>query len=87
MSIFANAENDTMFLDTVKLIDECDISWLHIFPYSERPNTPASRMPQVEKSEIVKRSKTLRELAQQKKIQHFTKLKNICYAYLGNGKS
>ena len=69
-------ENDTMFLDTVKLIDECDISWLHIFPYSERPNTPASRMPQVEKSEILKRSKTLRELAQRKKIQHFTKLKN-----------
>jgi len=69
-------ENDTMFLDTVKLIDECDISWLHIFPYSERPNTPAGRMPQVEKNEIVKRSKTLRELAQQKKIQHFTKLKN-----------
>jgi tRNA A37 methylthiotransferase MiaB len=33
-------------------------------------------MPQVEKNEIVKRSKTLRELAQQKKIQHFTKLKN-----------
>ena len=69
-------ESDTMFLDTVKLIDECDISWLHIFPYSERPNTPAGRMPQVEKNEIVKRSKTLRELAQQKKIQHFTKLKN-----------
>ena len=69
-------ESDTMFLDTVKLIDECDISWLHIFPYSERPNTPAGRMPQVEKSEIVKRSKTLRELAQRKKIQHFTKLKN-----------
>ena len=69
-------ESDTMFLDTVKLIDECDISWLHIFPYSERPNTPAGRMPQVEKSEILKRSKTLRELAQRKKIQHFTKLKN-----------
>ena len=33
-------------------------------------------MPQVEKSEILKRSKTLRELAQRKKIQHFTKLKN-----------
>ena len=69
-------ESDAMFLDTVKLIDECDINWLHIFPYSERPNTPAGRMPQVEKSEIVKRSKTLRELAQRKKIQHFTKLKN-----------
>jgi threonylcarbamoyladenosine tRNA methylthiotransferase MtaB len=69
-------ESDKMFLDTVKLVDECDISWLHIFPYSGRPNTPASRMPQVDSHEISKRSKVLRELAQRKKIQHFAKLKD-----------
>ena len=69
-------ENDTMFLDTIKLVDECDISWLHIFPYSGRPNTPASRMPQVGKHEISKRSKILREIAQRKKIQHFARLKD-----------
>ena len=68
-------ESDTMFLDTIKLVDECDISWLHIFPYSGRPNTPASRMPQVNKHEISKRSKALRDLAQQKRMQHFAKLK------------
>ena len=68
-------ESDTMFLDTIKLVDECDISWLHIFPYSGRPNTPASRMPQVNNHEISKRSKALRELAQRKKVQHFAKLK------------
>ncbi len=68
-------ESDIMFLDTIKLVNECDISWLHIFPYSIRPNTPASRMPQVNKHEISKRSKALRDLAQQKKIQHFAKLK------------
>ncbi len=69
-------ESDTMFLDTIKLVNECDISWLHIFPYSGRPNTPASRMPQVSKHEISKRSKALRDLAQRKKIQHFAKLKD-----------
>ena len=69
-------ESDIMFLDTVKLVNECDISWLHIFPYSGRPNTPASRMPQVNQHEISKRSKVLREIAQQKKIQHFNKLKD-----------
>ena len=69
-------ESDSMFLDTVKLVNECDISWLHIFPYSGRPNTPASRMPQVNQHEISKRSKVLREIARQKKIQHFTKLKD-----------
>ena len=68
-------ESDTMFLDTIKLVDECDISWLHIFPYSGRPNTPASRMPQVNKHEISKRSKALRDLAQQKRMQHFAKHK------------
>ncbi len=68
-------ESDTMFLDTIKLVDECDISWLHIFPYSGRPNTPASRMPQVNKHEISKRSKALRDLAQRKRMQHFAKLK------------
>ncbi len=68
-------ESDAMFLDTIKLVDECDISWLHIFPYSGRPNTPASRMPQVNNHEISKRSKALRELAQRKKVQHFAKLK------------
>ena len=65
----------TLFLDTIKLVDECDISWLHIFPYSGRPNTPASRMPQVNKHEISKRSKILRDLAQRKKVQHFAKQK------------
>ena len=69
-------ESDTMFSDTVSLVNECDISWLHIFPYSGRPNTPASRMPQINQHEISKRSKVLRELAQQKKIQHFAKLKD-----------
>ena len=69
-------ESDTMFSETVKLVDECDITWLHIFPYSGRPNTPASRMPQVNQHDISKRSKKLRELAQRKKIQHFAKLKD-----------
>ena len=65
-----------MFSDTVTLVDECGVSWLHIFPYSGRPNTPASRMPQVKQQEISERSKVLRELAQRKKIQHFAKLKD-----------
>ena len=69
-------ESETMFLDTIKLVDECNITWLHIFPYSGRPNTPASRMPQVSKHEISNRSKVLRDLAQQKKMQHFAKLKD-----------
>jgi threonylcarbamoyladenosine tRNA methylthiotransferase MtaB len=33
--------------NTLRLIDEADLTWLHVFPYSARPGTPAARMPQV----------------------------------------
>ncbi|HKM65504.1 MAG TPA: tRNA (N(6)-L-threonylcarbamoyladenosine(37)-C(2))-methylthiotransferase MtaB [Acidisphaera sp.] len=40
-------ETDAQFDDTLRLIDEAGLSFLHVFPYSERPGTPASRMPAV----------------------------------------
>ena len=45
-------ETETMFQDSIKLVDECNLTHLHIFPYSPRENTPASRMPQVQKNII-----------------------------------
>ena len=36
-----------MFLNTLNLLDDCGLTWLHIFPYSARKGTPAARMPQV----------------------------------------
>jgi len=53
-------ETDTMAENTLKLIDECDLTHLHIFPYSQRPQTPASRMPQVAKPIIKERAAQLR---------------------------
>jgi threonylcarbamoyladenosine tRNA methylthiotransferase MtaB len=38
-------ETDAMFDDTLALIEDCDLTWLHVFPYSARPGTPAARMP------------------------------------------
>lgn len=52
------AEN---FANTLKLVDEAGISRLHVFPYSERPGTPAARMPQVDVEERRERAKILRE--------------------------
>ncbi|MDA1238683.1 MAG: tRNA (N(6)-L-threonylcarbamoyladenosine(37)-C(2))-methylthiotransferase MtaB, partial [Proteobacteria bacterium] len=46
--------------NSLKLIGECDLTWLHIFPYSPRAGTPAERMPQVNKTIIKKRASTLR---------------------------
>jgi threonylcarbamoyladenosine tRNA methylthiotransferase MtaB len=38
-------ETDALFADTVALVNEAEIPFLHVFPYSERPGTPAARMP------------------------------------------
>ena len=54
-------ENEQMFQDSVDLIRICNITHLHIFPYSIRQNTPAARMPQVNKVIIKKRARILRE--------------------------
>ncbi len=38
-------ETEEMFENSLKLVDECDLAYLHVFPYSPRPGTPAARMP------------------------------------------
>jgi threonylcarbamoyladenosine tRNA methylthiotransferase MtaB len=40
-------ETDEMFENSLRLIDDCGLTYLHVFPYSPRPDTPAARMPQV----------------------------------------
>ncbi len=40
-------ETEAMFDNTLRLIDEAGLTWLHVFPYSVRPGTPAARMPAV----------------------------------------
>jgi threonylcarbamoyladenosine tRNA methylthiotransferase MtaB len=42
-------ETDELFAETLAMVEEAAIPFLHVFPYSERPGTPASRMPPVEK--------------------------------------
>jgi len=38
-------ETDEMFENTLKIVEECDLTFLHVFPYSERPGTPAAKIP------------------------------------------
>ncbi len=40
-------ETEEMFQNTLNIVEECDLTFLHVFPYSERPGTPAAKMPQV----------------------------------------
>ena len=55
-------ETDTMFENTVEIIEECNLTHLHVFPYSERDGTPAARMPVVPKTIRRERAAHLREL-------------------------
>ena len=66
-------ETDKMFRDTLNLVDQCHLTHLHVFPYSPRINTPAARMPQVDKSIIKKRANTLRQMGMEKLKQRLLK--------------
>jgi threonylcarbamoyladenosine tRNA methylthiotransferase MtaB len=54
-------EDDAMFANSLRLVDECDIVHGHIFPYSPRTGTPAARMPQVDRTTIKARAARLRD--------------------------
>lgn len=73
-------ETEAMFENALAMVEECDLTWLHVFPYSPRPGTPAARMPQVNGIDIKARATRLRRAgdaqvarhlsAQQGKIHH-----------------
>jgi threonylcarbamoyladenosine tRNA methylthiotransferase MtaB len=56
-----------MALNSLKLLDDCDIIAAHIFPFSPRPNTPAARMPQLPREVVKARAARLREAAAQRR--------------------
>ena len=66
-------ETDTMFRNTLRLIYECDLTWLHIFPYSPRPGTPAARMPQIAASTIRDRAQKLRAVGNRAVTRHLNR--------------
>jgi len=53
-------ETEDMFARSVDLVRECGLTFLHVFPYSPRPGTPAARMPQVESGLVKERAGRLR---------------------------
>lgn len=54
-------ETEAMFANSLDLVDACGLTFLHVFPYSPRPGTPAARMPQLPKPVIKERAARLRE--------------------------
>ena len=53
-------ETDAMFDNTLSLVEEAGLAFLHVFPFSPRPNTPAARMPQLERRVVKARAERLR---------------------------
>jgi threonylcarbamoyladenosine tRNA methylthiotransferase MtaB len=66
-------ETDTMFENSLKLIEECDLTWLHVFPYSPRNGTPAAKMPAVNGKVIKARAAQLRNAGDAKVRAHLSK--------------
>ena len=64
-------ETDEMFKNTLKIIDECDLTLLHIFPFSPMKMAPASRMPQLPRNIIKQRAKILRNKGKEKIMKKF----------------
>jgi len=57
-------ETEEMFSRSLDLVEECDLTFLHVFPYAPRPGTPAARMPQVAGSAIKERARRLRAVGE-----------------------
>ncbi|MDG1438944.1 MAG: MiaB/RimO family radical SAM methylthiotransferase, partial [Emcibacteraceae bacterium] len=59
-------ETEEMFQNSLKLVEDCNLTYLHVFPYSEREGTPAARMPQMDRSVRKERAARLRALGEEK---------------------
>jgi threonylcarbamoyladenosine tRNA methylthiotransferase MtaB len=58
-------ETEAQFERTLELVESAGLTWLHVFPYSPRPGTPAARMPQVPGAVIKARAARLRAAGEQ----------------------
>jgi len=54
-------ETEAMFANSLGLVDDCGLTFLHVFPYSAREGTPAARMPQLHGAIVARRAADLRD--------------------------
>ena len=81
-------ETEDMALNSLKLVDDCDIVAAHVFPFSPRPNTPAERMPQLAREVVKARAARLRAAASERRSRWLDSLKGSTQPTLieNNGK-
>jgi len=63
-------ETEAMFENSLALVEECGLTFLHVFPFSPRRGTPAARMPQVDGGTIKSRAARLRKAGEAALAQH-----------------
>ncbi|HEY7299247.1 MAG TPA: tRNA (N(6)-L-threonylcarbamoyladenosine(37)-C(2))-methylthiotransferase MtaB [Xanthobacteraceae bacterium] len=63
-------ETEAMFGRSLDLVEECGLTYLHVFPFSPRQGTPAARMPQVARAAIKKRAQRLRQTGAAALVRH-----------------
>ena len=64
-------ETEEMFSRSLAIVDECDLTHLHVFPFSPRKGTPAARMPQLDRSLVKERAFRLREKGDQARQRRY----------------
>lgn len=75
-------ETEAMFENSLALVRECDLTWLHVFPYSARPGTPAARMPAVNGAVIKQRAARLRAAGDAQVDRHLTQQVGVTHHIL-----
>jgi len=65
-------ETEALFRETFEFVQQMELPYLHVFPFSPRPGTPAARMPQVPPSERDRRAALLRELGEAARKRFFS---------------
>ena len=78
-------ETEAMFDNSLRIVDECYLTWLHVFPYSPRPGTPAARMPQVDGPAIRERAKRLRAKGEAQVRAHLDAQVGVTHRVLTEG--
>ena len=66
-------ETEEAFDNTLKLVDDCDLAFLHVFPFSPRPGTPAARMPMLPRPLIKERAARLRAKGTEALARHLSR--------------
>jgi threonylcarbamoyladenosine tRNA methylthiotransferase MtaB len=67
-------ETDEMFENSVRIVEECGLTHLHVFPFSPREGTPAARMPQVRREVVKQRAARLRAAGEAAYRKHLAAL-------------